>query len=135
MTIASKPVIVFLAAIILFFTACQPGITPEKLYGEWKYVKIENPGANPPSTEPDWKLKIENPSIVFSKNNELTIWWQGKILSHGTFRVDVKNILYNETLADGRKREFPFYVSKLTDKEIVFETLSAEGSRVTAVKQ
>src|SRR4051812_15864244 len=108
MTIVSKSVLVFITAITLFLTACQSGVTPQKLYGEWKYIKIENPGANPPSTDPDWKLKLEHPSIVFSKNNGLTIWWQGKILSRGTFRVDVKNILYNETLADGSKREFPF---------------------------
>jgi hypothetical protein len=135
MTIVSKPVTAFITAIILFLTACQPGITPQKLYGEWKYVKIENPGANPPSTDPDWKLKIEHPSIVFSKNNELTIWWEGKILTHGTFSVDVKNIRFKEDLPGGQTREFPFYVSKLTDKEIVFETLGAEGSRVTAIKQ
>lgn len=134
MTIISKPIIVFIAAIMLL-TACQRNITPEKLYGKWKYIKLESPGANPPSTEPDWKLKAEDPSIVFSKNNELIIWWNGKILTHGTFRVDVNNIRYKEVLPDGRTREFPFYVSKLTDNEIIFETLGPDGSRVTAVKQ
>ncbi|MEO8886815.1 MAG: hypothetical protein ABI367_12175 [Mucilaginibacter sp.] len=134
MTIVSKPIIVFIAAITLL-TACKRDVTPEKLYGNWRYVKIENPGTNPPSTDPDWKLKLEHPSIVFSKNNELTIWWNGKILSHGTFGVDVNNIRYKEILEGGRTSEFPFYVSKLTDSEIVFETLGPDGSRVTAVKQ
>src|SRR5438552_12111814 len=123
MTIISKPVLFFIAAGMLLFTACQQTITPKKLYGEWKYVKLESPGANPPSIEADWKLKSEHPSIIFSKNNELTIWWDGKVLTHGTFRVDVNNIRYKEILPGGQTREFPFYVSKLTDNEIVFETL------------
>src|SRR4051812_8218323 len=96
--------LLFISAFVIVLAACKPAPTPEKLYGTWKYVKVENPGANPPSIEPDWKLKMDNPSIVFSKNNELTIWWAGKILSHGTFKVDEKNILYKEVLPDGRTR-------------------------------
>jgi hypothetical protein len=38
-------------------------------------------------------------------------------------------------MPDGKKREFPFVVSKLTDKEIIFETTGKDGSRVTAVKE
>ncbi len=135
MSIIPKPVIFFASIVLLLLTACQHEITPQKLYGEWKYIKLENPGDNPPSTEPDWKLKLEHPSIVFTKNNELAIWWDGKILTHGTFRVDAKNIRYKEVLPNGQTHEFPFYVSKLTDNEIVFETLGTDGSRVTAIKQ
>ena len=135
MNVLTRSVYSYLILFLLLLTSCEQAITPERLYGKWKYIKLENPGANPPSTEPDWKLKAESPYIEFSKNNELTIWWQGSVLSHGTFKVDVKNIRYKEVLPGGGTREFPFYVSKLTDKEIVFETLGAEGSRVTAVKQ
>lgn len=131
--IVLRTAICFLAIVVL--SSCSQGVTVDKLYGEWKYVKLENPSANPPSTEPDWKLKIEHPSIIFTKNNELTIWWEDKILTHGTFRVDGKNIQYKEVLPDGKTREFPFYVSKLTDNEIVFETMGDDGSRVTAVKK
>jgi uncharacterized membrane protein len=60
--------------------------------------------------------------------------WGGKVLSHGKFKTDGKNIRYTETLPDGKTREFPFWVMKLTDKEIVFETMGADGSRVTAVR-
>ena len=134
MTTIARP-LYFIIILVLIVTACKPTITPEKLYGKWKYIKLENPRANPPSTEPEWKLKMENPSIEFTKNNELIILWEGKVLSHGTFRVDEKNILYKEVLPDGNTREFPFHVSKFEDNQMVFETLGTEGTRVTAVKQ
>ena len=134
MTTIARP-LYFIIVLVLIITACKPALTPEKLYGKWKYIKLENPGANPPSTEPDLKLKIENPSIEFTKNNELIIVWEGKVLSHGTFKVDEKNILYKEVLPDGNTREFPFYVSQFKDNQLVFETLGTDGTRVTAVKQ
>ena len=121
--------------ITVLFTSCGPSLKPENLIGKWNYVKLENPGANPPSTEPDWKLKMDKPSIEFTKNNELTIYWGGKVLSHGTFTVDGKNIRYKQILADGRTNEFPFYVTQFDGKEMIFETQGKEGSRVTAVKQ
>ena len=119
----------------MLFTACGPSIKPEDLYGKWNYTKLESPGANPPSAEPDWKLQMDKPSIEFSKKNELTIYWGGKVLSYGTFTVDGKNIRYKQVLPDGRIHEFPFHITQFTGKEIVFETLGKEGSRVTAVKQ
>lgn len=127
--------LLFIFALILVLSACKPAITPEKLYGKWKYIKLENPGANPPSTEPDWKLKLENPSIEFKKNNELIILWEGKVLAHGTFKLDKENIIVKQELPDGTTREFPFYVSQFKDNQMVFETLGTEGTRVTAVKQ
>ena len=134
MTTIARPLL-FIFTLVLVLTACKPALTPEKLYGKWKYIKLENPGANPPSTEPDWKLKMENPSIEFTKKNELIIVWEGKVLSHGTFRVDEKNILYKEVLPDGNTREFPFFVSQFKDSQMVFETRGTDGTRVTAVKQ
>ena len=89
----------------------------------------------PPSAEPDWKLQMDKPSIEFTKKHELTIYWGGKVLTHGTFTIDGKNIRYKQILADGRTNEFPFYVTQFNGKEIVFETLGKEGSRVTALKQ
>jgi hypothetical protein len=134
MPILLKYALLWLIAGILC-TACGPSLKPDNLYGKWNYTRLENPGDNPPSTEPDWKLKMDKPSIEFSKNNELTIWWAGKILSHGTFSIDGKNIRYKQMLADGRTNEFPFYVTKFTGKEMVFETLGKQGTRVTAVKE
>lgn len=120
---------------LLFFSACKRSITPEDLYGKWKYIKLENPNLNPPITEPDWKLKMEAPYIAFKKNNELVMYWNGQVLAHGKFRVEGNNIQFKETLADGQTREFPFYVTEFTDKEMVFETHGDDGARVTAVKQ
>jgi hypothetical protein len=124
-----------LLIISLFFNSCGPSLNADNLKGKWNYTKLESPNANPPSAEPDWKLKMDKPSIEFSKNNELTIWWAGKVLSHGTFTVDGKNIRYKQVLDDGRSNEFPFYVTQFDGKEIIFETFGKEGSRVTAVKE
>jgi hypothetical protein len=45
------------------------------------------------------------------------------------------NIRIKENLPAGTTRAFPFWVSELTDKEIVFATLGQDGSKVTAVKE
>ena len=121
-------------AILLFFASCKSSINPEDLYGKWKYIKVENPHATPPDSVSSSDLQAQAPYIQFSKSNDLVIIWGGKILSHGKFKTDGKNIRYTEGLPDGKTREFPFWVMKLTDKEIVFETLGADGSRVTAVR-
>lgn len=120
---------------LLFFSACKQSIKPEDLYGKWKYVKLENPNKNPPITEPDWKLKIEQPYIEFSKNNDLVIYWSGQVLSHGKFRIEDNKIQFKETLDSGRTREFPFYVSQLKDNTLIFETNGEDGTRVTAIKK
>jgi hypothetical protein len=120
---------------LLAFASCQTAIKPEALYGKWKYIKVENPNSHPPDSVKSAELEIEKPYIQFSKNDNLLIWWGGKILSHGTFRLDGSNIRFKEILADGKTREFPFWVSKLTDKDLIFETSGEDGSKVTAVKE
>jgi hypothetical protein len=119
---------------LLFFTGCKPTIKPEDLYGKWKYIKIEHPGSGDPGTPAD-VLQSESAAIEFLKNNEYNIMWGGKVLSHGTFTTDGMNIRIKENLPDGTTRSFPFWVSELTDKEIVFETLGKDGSKVTAVRE
>ena len=123
-----------LLTIFLLLSACGTSVTSEKLYGKWKYIKVENPNANPPDSVSSADLAAQAPSIQFSTNNELVINWGGKVLSRGKFRTEGQNIQYTETLPDGKTRTFPFWVSKLTDKDLVFETKGADGSRVTAVK-
>ena len=118
----------------LILSSCHSSINTTDLYGKWKYVKVDNPNANPPDSVKKADLAEQSPSIQFSKSNELTIVWGGKILSHGKFIVDGMNIRYKEALPDGKVREFPFWVSKLTDKELVFETSGENGSKVTAVR-
>lgn len=125
----------FLLLLSLLFNACGPSLNSDNLRGKWNYIKLESPNTNPPSEEPEWKLKMDKPVIEFSKNNELTLWWADSVLSHGTFTIDGKNIRYKQILADGRSNEFPFYVSQFDGKQIVFETQGKEGSRVTAVKE
>ena len=123
------------ALTICLFGACNSSITPNQLYGKWKYIKDEQPNANPPTVTSAGDLKIEDPSIQFFKDNTLQIWWGGKMISHGKFTCEGHNIQYTETLPDGSTRKFPFWVSVLTDKQIVFETKGEDGTRITAVKE
>lgn len=122
--------------LIVTLPACKQGIKTDALYGDWKYLKIDKPQSDDPSdTVSTEDLKENSPYISFSKNNELSIHWGGKILSHGTFNVSGNNINYTEQLPDGKKRTFPFWVSKLDDKSIIFETMGNDGSRVTAIRK
>jgi len=78
---------------------------------------------------------VQAPYIKFTKSDSLIITWGSKILTHGKFRMDGNNISYTENLPDGSTRTFPFYISKIDDKNLVFETLGEQGTRVTAVKE
>ncbi len=120
--------------LLLFFASCKSAIKPGDLYGKWKYIKIEHPGSGDPGTPAD-VLQSESAAIEFLKNSEYNIMWGGKVLSHGEFSTDGRNIRIKENLPDGTTRAFPFWVSELTDKEIVFETLGKDGSKVTAVRE
>jgi len=116
--------------------ACKRPVTSDKLYGQWEYVKIDHPNADGlTDTISTAELKANAPYIDFSKNGKLSIVWGGKILSQGTYRISGNNINYTEQLPDGKTRTFPFWVSKLDDKNIVFETVGNDASRVTAVKR
>lgn len=120
---------------LALFASCQSNIKKDALYGKWKYIKVENPNSHPPDSVKSSELEMEQPYIQFSKKDSLMIWWGGKVLSHGTFRLDGSNIRFKEILAGGKTREFPFWVSKLTDKDLIFETSGEDGSKVTAVKE
>jgi hypothetical protein len=124
-----------IAAVIILFASCKQkvNITADKLYGKWNYVKVENPYAHPPDSVKSDELKIEKPYILFSKDS-LQMWWGGGLLSRGSYTVSGDSIQYKEILPGGQTRVFPFIVSKLTDKEIEFETTGEDGSLVTAVK-
>jgi hypothetical protein len=116
-----------------FIASCKSTISADDLYGKWKYLKIEKPN-DPGDVISDAAVAAQSPYIQFSKDNSLLIMWGGKVLSHGKFTIDGHNIRYTESLPDGTTRQFPFWVSKLTDKDLIFETLGQNGSRVTAVK-
>ncbi|MDB5115396.1 MAG: hypothetical protein JWQ79_888 [Mucilaginibacter sp.] len=122
-------------AIASLLAACKPAVKPENLYGKWKYIKVQNPNANPPDSLTSMQLREESPYIQFTTQDSLFIYWNTKILSRGTFSLDGRNIQYKEILADGKTREFPFYVTELTDKRLIFSTKGADGSEVTALKE
>ncbi|MDB5030331.1 hypothetical protein [Mucilaginibacter sp.] len=117
----------------LFLVSCKPSVKPKDLYGKWKYIRVQNP--NPPDSVNAMTLREQAPYIEFTTKDSLIIYWGGKVLSHGTFRVDGRNIIVKEILADRKTREFPFYVEDLTDKQLIFSTKGTDGSEVTAVKE
>ena len=122
------------AVLLCLLTSCQLSIKPETLYGKWKYVKIENNSvANTTNVTPE-QLEAESPYIKFAKDS-LLIWWGGKVLSHGSYQIDGDKIQFKEIQPGGKIREFPFIVSKLDDKNLVFETKGDDGARVTAIKE
>ena len=121
--------------VFIFFAACKPSVTPETLYGKWNYTRLEKPDAHPATVEPDWKLKLEKPYVLFLKNNEMQMWWSGELFAHGKFRVEDNAIWFKQVLDGGQTREFPFHIIELKDKTMVFETSGEDGSKVTVVKQ
>jgi len=121
--------------LLLLLTSCRSAIKPDSLYGTWKYIKVSNPNETPPDSVSSYDLQQQSPSIRFTKDNSLVIIWGGKILSHGKFVLDGMNIRYTEIMPGGKTRTFPFFVSKITDKDLIFETLGEEGTMVTAMKE
>ena len=117
---------------IVFISSCSNFVSPEDLYGRWNYVQVENSNSADSLTKDE--LKKQSPAIIFSENKDLIIEWGGKQLSHGKFRLEGKMIRYTEFLDGNRKREFPFLIKKLTDTELVFETMEQNFTRVTARK-
>ncbi len=125
---------IFIATLLLFLASCKPAIKPEDLYGKWKYTKIEHPNDDP-AVMPAEQLNSVSPYIEFSKNNTYLIMWGGRVISHGKFKPDGRNIQITETLADSSTRNFPFWVSELSDSQIIFQSTGENSSKVTAVKE
>ncbi|QQL50064.1 lipocalin family protein [Mucilaginibacter ginkgonis] len=114
--------------------SCTGGINQATLTGKWNYVKVGVPNSSPPDTVTRAELEENKPYIEFKADNNFTITWGGKTLSHGRYAISGKNLKINEDLGNGKHRDFQFYVSDLTAKSITFETVGAGGSRVTAIK-
>ena len=125
-----------LALSLMLLLSCKQKIklSPAQLYGKWNYIKVENPNSHPPDSVKSDELKIQKPYLLVSKDS-LQLWWGGGILSKGTYTLSGDSIVYKEVLPAGQTRVFPFIVSKLTAKDIIFETTGEDGSFVTAVKE
>lgn len=130
-----KRALLFTTVLFTFYmSACNSSIKPEELYGKWKYIKVEHPNANPPDSLRKEELQARSPYILFQQGNKFTIIWDGKALSQGTFSTIGQSIMIKEAMPGAAVREFSFLVTKLTDKDLIFETKGDDGSRVTAVK-
>ena len=114
---------------------CSRSVDQMGLIGKWDYVRIENLNAQSEDSTTAEDLKIAKPYIQFTAENKVQIIWDGKVLSSGTYRLDGQMIRYQENLPGGRKREFPFLVNSLSEEKIVFQTMSNENTRVTALKR
>jgi len=127
---------IYFCCILLIATlaSCKSSINRDDLYGKWKYLKIVKP-KDPDDIISDADVAAQSPYIQFTKDSALVIMWGGKVLSHGKFFIDGYNIRYTESLPDSTTRQFPFWVSKLTDKDLIFETTGENPSRVTAVRE
>ena len=125
-----------LALSLMLLLSCKQKIklSPAQLYGKWNYIKVENQNSHPPDSVKSDELKIQKPYLLVSKDS-LQLWWGGGILSKGTYTLSGDSIVYKEVLPGGQTRVFPFIVSKLTAKDIIFETTGEDGSFVTAVKE
>ena len=128
-----KIYIFFIIVLLILFSSCSNAIDADELYGRWDYVAVEN--FNPPDSLTREELIAQAPAILFSKDNKLVIEWGGKQLSHGTYRLDGKMIRYTEFLEGGIKREFPFLIKELGDKELLFQTMEQNYTRVKAKKR
>ena len=128
-----KIYIFFIIVLLIVFSSCSNAIDADELYGRWDYVAVEN--FNPPDSLTREELIAQAPAILFSKDNKLVIEWGGKQLSHGTYRLDGKMIRYTEFLEGGGKREFPFLIKELGDKELLFQTMEQNYTRVKAKKR
>ncbi|MGZ3750835.1 MAG: hypothetical protein ACXVB0_15630 [Mucilaginibacter sp.] len=120
--------------LLVLLASCKVSIKPNALYGKWKYLKIENTDIRSTHIVTPEELEAESPYIQFSKNDSFLISWGSRVLSHGTYQLDGDKIRVKEILEGGKTREFPFVVSKLDDKNLIFETTGDDGAKVTAVK-
>lgn len=125
--------IFFISFSVLVLASCSNAIDADELYGRWDYIAVEN--FNPPDSLTKEELIAQAPAILFSKDNKLVIEWGGKQLSHGTYKMDGKMIRYTEFLEGGGKREFPFLIKELGEKELVFETMEQNYTRIKAKKR
>lgn len=122
-------------AFLLLFAACKPAVKPGMLYGKWKYIKLENPNANPPDSMDPYLLQSKSPFIRFTKSDSVIIIWSDTVLLKGTFTINGGDIEISQVLPDGKTNQFPFSVFKLTNKQLIFESHGEDGSKVTAVKE
>lgn len=113
--------------------SCSSSVKQEDLIGKWNYVSYEY--TNKSLDKPLANISVQKPFIEFTNNGNCKIVSSGKVLSEGTYYLENKIIRYTENLPNGQKRDIPFLIKSLTDKELVFQTMDAEVKVITAVKQ
>ena len=113
---------------------CSYFTDDKQLIGEWKYVNVKNLHTDPREDISKEELRLLSPSIIFSKNGDLKIIWDHKLLSNGKYKLDGNMIRYTENLPDGKVREFPFLIVKINATELKFQTMVQDATIVDAIK-
>jgi hypothetical protein len=129
-----KKCFLLFAVVGLFIASCKPSVSVATLTGKWKYTKVEHPNASPPDTMKKAELDEVAPYIQFTSEMKFLIVWGGKFLAHGTYTLNGSNMNITEKMEDGKTRSYVFTISELTEDKIIFETIGAEGSKVTALR-
>jgi len=117
---------------LFMLSSCSSDLDQQQLQGKWNYIKVEALKNSEENTSPE-ELNSAAPYIEFDKDS-LRIFWDHKLLSHGSYKIDGKMLRYTEILEGAKTRTFPFLVSELTNNTLIFETMEQQSTRVTAVK-
>jgi hypothetical protein len=118
---------------ICLLVACKPAVTPDQLYGRWKYTKIEIPTA-PQYTDDAKSYLVDPTSIQFLKDSTVEIITPSQVQFRGHFTDDGYNLHVNGKYNDGSTAKMELWVMKLTKKEFVFKIDGQNPWIVTTVK-
>ncbi len=122
----------YIIFLFCFLFICCQQIKQADLVGEWHYIQLDylNKSLHPEGAD----LSDQQPFIIFKKDGAAEIHSSGALISHGTYHLEKEIIRYEEVLSDGSKREIPFLIKELKNEELIFETMEADGKRITAKK-
>lgn len=113
--------------------SCTTGIKKDDLIGNWHYTKVEYVSSSMKDLAPD--ISEQKPYFSFHQDGKAEIYSSGKVLSHGTYKVENNIIRYEEVLDGGVKRKIPFLIKELDSHHLVFQTMQAPEQKITAVKE
>lgn len=129
----------FLYTILSFLAVLLNGcsyFTSEKdIIGEWKYIEIKNLHGDPRDEISTEELKNLSPSIIFSKQGDLKIMWDNKLLSNGKYVLEGNIIRFTENLPEGKTRQFPFLIVEINNHTLKFQTMVQDATIVTAERK
>lgn len=119
----------------MLLNGCNYFTSQKDIIGEWKYIEVKTLHGDPKDEVSEDELKSLSPSIVFSKQGDLKIIWDKKLLSSGKYILEGNIIRFTEKLPDGKTRQFPFLIVDLDSHTLKFQTMVQDPTIVTAVRK